>query len=357
MDFFDDDATQQLPARPRPRRRGSARRTRIQRLVVLLVVLFIVIFVLSLWIRSCEKNRKVQSYRTYFENVGGVIKNSNSLGKAVNGIFHNPATYTNKTLADKLRQLAAQQQEIAIRAQRIHAPADLSDLHGIFVLGMQTRELGFEQLRDYLLAILDKSKNVTAGTIVDLGPYFSGPDAYYMGDIYTQAQKIMSADGVSDVTVPKSDYFLTTDIFDPARIQAMLAAIKQSPQLHGIQGVALMGVTAEPQGTKLTANGTTNVKASTDLAFSVQVQNQGTVTETNVQVTVAFQPPGATTQKLTGTIPVIQRGATQAVKITGIDIPTDALSRISKLTVTVAKVPQEQTLKNNTAKYSIILAP
>ncbi len=356
MDFFDDDATQQLPARPRPRRRGSARRTRIQRLVVLLVVLFIIIFALSVWIRSCQKNRKIESYRTYFGAVGQVIKDSNSLGKAVDTIFSNPAKYTNKSLADKLRELASKQQEIATRAQRIHPPARLGDLHSIFVLGMQTRQTGFEQLRDYLLAVLNKAKKVTAGTIVDLGPYFSGPDAYYTGDIYTQAQKIMSADGVSDVAVPKSTYYLTTDIFDPGRIDAMLAAIKQSPQLHGIQGVALMGVTAQPQGAKLTANGTTNVKASTDLAFSVQVQNQGTVTETGVQVTVEFQPSGAATQTLTGTIPVIQRGATQSVNVTGINIPNDAIGRVSKLTVTVAKVPQEQKLDNNTAKYSIILA-
>jgi hypothetical protein len=357
VDFFDDDATQQIPARPRPRRRGSARRTRIQRLVLLLVVLFVVIFALSLWIRSCERNRKIASYRTYFTSVGQVIKDSNALGKAVDGVFHNPAKYTNTSLTDKLRALAAQQQEIATRAQRIHPPAKLSDLHSIFMLGMETREAGFDQLRDYMTAVLNKAKNITAGTIVDLGPYFSGPDAYYTADIYTQAQKIMSADGVSDVTVPKSTYYLTTDIFDPGRIEAMLASIKQSPQLHGIQGVALMGVTAEPQGTKLAAHGTTNIKASTDLAFSVQVQNQGTVSESNVQVTVEFQPSGAATQKLTGAIPIIQPGASQSVNVTGIDIPTGAISRVSKLTVTVAKVPHEQTLDNNTAKYSIILAP
>jgi hypothetical protein len=356
VDFFDDDATQQLPARPRPRRRGSARRTRIQRLVLLLVVLFVVIFALSLWIRSCQRNRKIESYRTYFSGVGQVINDSNALGKAVDGILRNPAKYTNKTLADKLRELAAKQQEIATRAQRIHPPAKLSELQSIFVLGMQTRQTGFEQLRDYLLAVLNKAKKVTAGTIVDLGPYFSGPDAYYTGDIYTQAQKIMSADGVSDVTVPTSTYYLTTDIFDPSRITAMLAAIKQAPQLHGIQGVGLVGVTAQPQGTKLAASGTTNVKASTDLAFAVQVQNQGTVTETSVHVTVEFQPSGAAAQTLTGTIPVIQRGATQSVNITGINIPSGAIGRVSKLTVTVAKVPQEQKLDNNTAKYSIILA-
>ena len=322
---------------------------------MLLVVLFVVIFALSLWIRSCERNRKIDSYRTYFSDVAGVIKDSNALGKAVDLVFHNPAKYTNTSLTDKLRQLAAKQQEIATRAQRIHPPAKLSDLHGIFVLGMETRQLGFEQLRDYLLAVLDKAKNVTPGTIVDLGPYFSGPDAYYMGDVYSQAQKIMSADGVSNVTVPKSTYYLTTDIFDPARIEAMLASIKQSPQLHGIQGVALIGVTAEPQGTKLAATGNTNVKASTDLAFAVAVQNQGTVTENDVQVTIEFQPPGAAKQKLTGTIPVIQRGATQSVNVTGIDVPNDAIGRVSTLTVTVVKVPGEQTLDNNTAKYSIIL--
>ena len=88
VDFFDDETGRAPadaggpPSAPPPRRRPDRRRTRIQRLAILALILFIVVFGLAWWARSCQHNRKVDTYRSYFEGVAVAISDSQVPGQA-----------------------------------------------------------------------------------------------------------------------------------------------------------------------------------------------------------------------------------------------------------------------------------
>ena len=88
MDFFDDETSRAPadaggpPSAPRLVADPDRRRTRIQRLVILALILFIVVFGLAWWARSCQHNRKVDTYRSYFEGVATAIDDSKSPGQA-----------------------------------------------------------------------------------------------------------------------------------------------------------------------------------------------------------------------------------------------------------------------------------
>jgi hypothetical protein len=363
VDFFDDDATGQRPAadtssseRP-PRRRSNRRRTRILRILVLAAILFLLVFALAWWARSCQQNRKVGSYRSYLDGVSRAINDSAALGKQLNQLVMNPTKYSRKQLIGKLLELTNKQAEIAVRADRLKPPDSLKVEQGVFADGMRVRASGFKLLRAALLANLGK-KRVTAAGLAALSAYFAGPDAYYMDLFYTPTRKVMSDDGVTDVVVPTSTYYLTSKTFDRATLEAMLSNVGSSSKLSGIHGVALVSVVASSESGKvpLTAGKTASVPASAQLSFVVKVQNQGDVAEKNVPVVATLVLPGGGSPLVqNGSIATIAPGQAQSVTIQGFAIPSEALSKICTLKVKAGPVPEERVLSNNSGQYKFLL--
>lgn len=362
MDFFDDETSRPPadtggpPSAPPSRRRPDRRRTRIQRLAILALILFVVVFGLAWWARSCQHNRKVGTYETYFAGVSAAIDDSTALGKQVSAVMRDPTKLSRKELIDKLGQLSDQQEEIAVRAGRLEPPGTLEDEQTVFSTGMKVRASGFRLLRTAIVGALS-NKKVGAEQITALDGYFSGPDAYYQELVYVPARETMADDGVSDVAVPTSTYYLTWKALDPATVTSMLASVGKSPKMTGIHGVALLDVTARSSSGDLTlVKGRTNdVPASADLAFVAQVQNQGSVAENEVPVTATLTLPGGDAVKQEATIATIEPGKTQDVTITGFAIPTEALSKEVTLKVVAGPVQGERVETNNSATYKLLL--
>jgi hypothetical protein len=362
VDFFDDE-TSRAPAdaggAPSPRssrRRPDRRRTRIQRLVILAIVLFAVVFGIAWWARSCQHNRKVGTYQTYFDGVSTAIDDSVALGKQVTAIMLDPTKLSGKELTAKIGQLTAQQEEIAVRAGRLEPPGTLADEQVVFSTGMKVRASGFRLWRAAMLGVL-ANKKIGVKQITALDGYFSGPDAYYQELVYLPARQAMADDGVSDIAVPTSTYYLTWKALDPGTVTAMLDNIGKSPKMTGIHGVALLGVTAKSGSgdVKLVKGRTNDVPASADLAFVIRVQNQGSVAEKNVPVVATLTLPGGSTIKQQASIATIAAGKTQDVTVTGFNIPAEALSKAVTLKAVAGPVQGERVESNNSATYKLLL--
>ena len=126
MDFFDDEATGQIPATPPPpRRRTNRRRNQILRLVIGIAVIFVILVLLVFWIRSCQQNRKETAYRSYLEAVATAIDDSNALGKNLEKIVADPTKYDHNELKTQVQGLVTQQEEIATRVARLDHPGTL----------------------------------------------------------------------------------------------------------------------------------------------------------------------------------------------------------------------------------------
>jgi hypothetical protein len=362
VDFFDDETgrapgdTGGPPSSPSPRRRPDRRRTRIQRLAILALILFIVVFALAWWARSCQHNRKVDSYSTYFDGVATAISDSDALGKQVSGIMKDPAKLSRKELVAKLGQLSDQQDEIAVRAGRLEPPGTLEDEQTVFATGMKVRARGFQLLRTAMLGAL-ANKKVGAGAVAALDGFFSGPDAYYQELVYAPSRETMSDEGVSGVAVPTSTYYLTWKALDRPVVATALESVGKSSKLTGIHGVGLVGVTAKGSSgdVKLVKGQTTDVPASADLAFVVEVQNQGSVTENDVPVTATLTVPGGDQIQREASIATIAAGKTQQVTISGFAIPEEALSKLCTLKVVAGPVQGERVETNNRAVYKLVL--
>jgi hypothetical protein len=361
VDFFDEtgrapDDSGGPPSAPPSRRRPDRRRTRIQRLAILALILFVVVLGLAWWARSCQQNRKIDSYRTYFDGVGAAIGDSDALGKQVSAIMKEPAKLSRKELVGKLGQLSDQQDEIAVRAARLEPPGALDDEQTMFATGMKIRARGFQLLRTAMLAAID-NKKVGVGAITALDGFFSGPDAYYQELVYTPSRETMAEEGVSGVAVPTSTYYLTWNALNPKVVETALESVGKSSKLTGIHGVGLLSVTAQGSSgdVKLVKGQTNDVPASADLAFVVEVQNQGSVTENAVPVTATLTVQGGDPIKKEAEIATIDAGKTQEVTITGFAIPEEALSKPCTLKVVAGPVQGERVETNNSALYKLIL--
>jgi len=358
VDSFDDDATSQSPRRDRPesrsRRRSNPRRTRIQRILILAAILFVIVFAMAWWARSCQHNRKVTSYRTYFEGVAIAISDSATLGKQLDQLVANPTRFSRKELTAKLAELSAKQNEIAVRAARLEPPDTLASEQAVFAEGMKVRADGYKLFETTLLGMLGKKKADPA-KLAALAGYFSGPDAYYTSRVYIPARNILSEQGVADVLVPTSTHYLTAKTFDAAGLEQLLTILGSSTKLAGVHGVALVSVVAQPGDIALTEAGKVSIPASAALAFDIKVQNQGDVTEKNVAVTAELKLPGGGVLKQSGTIATITSGQTQSVTIQGFAIPPEALSKVSTLIVTAGPVPGERVKTNNIGQFKILL--
>jgi hypothetical protein len=112
-------------------------------------------------------------------------------------------------------------------------------------------------------------------------------------------------------------------------------------------------VKALPQAITLSTSQPTTVRASTDLAFEVTVQNQGCCREVQVPVTltIAAQPKPIVLRK---TIPVIEPSQTATVRFTNIGQPPFGAK--TDIKVVVAPVPGEQTTTNNSATYPVFFS-
>jgi hypothetical protein len=362
VDFFDDETSRAPadgagpPSSPSRRRPTDRRRTRIQRLAILALVVFVVVFGLAWWARSCQHNRKVGSYEDYFAGVTTAIEDSTALGKGLSSVMFDPTKLSRQELVDRLGQLAAKQDEIAVRAARLEPPGTLEAEQAQFATGMKVRARGYELLRAAMLSAL-QNKKVKAADVAALDGYFSGPDGYYQEMVYAPAREAMSEDGVTGVAVPTSTYYLTWKALDPVRVQKTLDSVGQSSKLTGRHGVALLGVTAQSAGgdIKLAKGKTNDVPASTDLAFVCEVQNQGSVAEHDVPVVAMLTLPGGDPLKQETTISVIEPTKTEQVTISGFAIPGEALSKVVTLKVTAGPVKGEAVQTNNSASFKLLL--
>jgi hypothetical protein len=358
VDFFDDDATSQVPSRDQSaspsRRRPNPRRTRVQRILILAAILFVIVFAMAWWARSCQQNRKVESYRTYFEGISAAISDSTALGKQLDQVVANPTKFSRKELMAKLAELSAKQDEIAVRADRLEPPDTLTSEQSVFAEGMKVRADGYKLFETTMLDILGKKKADPA-KLAALAGYFSGPDAYYTSRVYVPARNTLSEQGVTDVPVPTATYYLTAKTFGTARLEQMLSSVGSSTKLAGRHGVGLVSVIAQPGDITLVKAATTNIPATAGLSFDVKVQNQGDVIEENVAVKAELKLPGGNPLTQEGTIATIASGQTQSVTLTGFNIPAEALSKVSTLNVTAGPVPGERVKTNNIGQFKILL--
>jgi hypothetical protein len=372
FDFFDEPETEEAPERVRaPRRqppRGPRRPLRppsglipMLRLAGLIAFLILAVVLLVVLVRGCASDSKHARYQNYIDEVSKVAAGSTAIGKQLNQAL-SATGIKESQLEQKLKGLAAQQQQGVEQARNINPPGPLRVEHDQLIQVLSLRASGLSRLADAFRQTATAKNASSAGALIAAqARLLAASDVNY--DYYfrqpTQAELLQQ--NIRDIGgVPDSNIFPNPDL---ASSQAMMSVWQR---VHGAatggnpggkHGSALGPVKALPDGKVLTAGASASqneITASTDLAFQVSVEDSGDFQEFNVGVTLTIQksPKPIVLHKK---IPVINAGETKTVTFTNIDI-NGLFGLPTTIKVDVEPVPGETTTTNNSAEYRVIFS-
>jgi hypothetical protein len=370
FDFFEEDAAtaEAAPSRTRlPRRPGGPRR-RVGRprgagplLRLLLLVAFVVFLVLvfGLLIESCASASKHDAYAHYMEDVGKLATQSSANGKSLLTVLTTPGLSVAQ-IETRLRGIADQEQQNVAAAENLNPPGRLRDENLHLVEALELRVSGVQGLASTFQKTAN-SKSTTADSelLAEQAERLTASDVVW-DDLFLQlARQQLAHDGVTGVNVPESHFVASPDLITAHSMALVLQRIRGAATgtpAPGLHGTDIASVTAQPGAQVLSLSSVTTVTATTDLAFSVAVDNGGDSQEVQIPVTLTIDRPQAQGGPIvkTQTIDVINPGESKTLSFTNLgQVP---FASATKVHVDVKGVPGENNLSNNSYVYNVIFS-
>ena len=321
------------------------------------VGLVIALILLILLVRGCLDARKEQALENYSNDAADLLRESKLDG---NGLFDllegNGGARDATQIQNTLNAYRVSSSERVDRAQDLDAPGEASDAQRYLLDVLELRSDGFVKISDAMrVALGDEDRRQGTQGVTGAMQIFLASDTLDQLRFRPTLNRPLTDEGLAPPNYPKTSFVPDVEWLDASFVADRVNALRTgtggggesaAPGLHGdgIAGVALGGTTLTP-GTSA------SVQLTEDLAFDVQVQNQGENTETDVNVKVTVGQ-GSDANELKKAIDTIAAGEIKTVTIplapqppTGQNVP---------ITVEVEPVPGEEKTDNNTQEFSVI---
>jgi CARDB protein len=370
FDFFEDEpATSETPS-PRvrlPRRVNGPRRgvgpprgaAPLVRLLLLVAFFVFLVLVFGLLIQSCASASKHDKYASYMQDVGKLATQSSANGKSLSTVLTTPGLSVAQ-IETRLRGIADQEQQNVAAAQSLDPPGRLRDENLHVVEALELRVSGVEGLaKTFQQTASSKSTTKDAALLAAQAERLTASDIVWDDLFKAPAVAQLTHDGVTGVNVPESHFVSSADLLTAHSmvlvLQRIRGAAKGAPA-PGLHGTDIGSVTAEPGGQVLSVGSLTTVTATTDLAFSVVVENGGDSQEVQIPVTLTIDRPSAQGGPIVKTqrIDVINPGESKTLSFTGFgQVPFASQTTVR---VDVKAVPGETNTSNNSYSYPVIFS-
>jgi hypothetical protein len=332
------------PARPRRQagavRPGVDRQTLIARRTVAGGAALLAVILLVLGVRGCLDARKERALKDYVRDVDALVQESDGQGQALFDLLSGPGGQDQAVdVENSLNAFRVQSAQLVDRAGSLDHPGDVSEAHDYLVETLEFRRDGLARIADNLPTALgdQNQREGTERVTAQMQALLTSDVLYFQRFLPRLVSALEAEDIQGEVRVPSNrDLAFVPDIewLDPAF-------------LHGnaIGAVSLGGQALTPDG------GSATITLSDDVAFEVQVANQGDNTETDVPVRVTVGE-GDDAVELEEPLDTIAAGETKTVTIaleeqppTGQNVPIE---------VEVEPVPGEEVTDNNVGTFSAI---
>jgi hypothetical protein len=368
FDFFDEPETREAsPTERGPRLGVGAGRTAaprpplqmtpLLRLVGLVAFAIVLVVLLVFLVDSCGSSSKRGAYEDYFEQVRAVGRSSEQLGRQLSTTLNTPGL-KQADLDPKLRGLAQQQLQGAARAQEVRAPGPLRIQQQHVVEALQLRATGIQRLADaFRLTAQSKDLATASRLLADQAARLVASDVLWDDLFRSPTTDELERQGLTGLTVPDSNFVQNPDLASSRAWAPVLQRIRGASTgasdglLHGNQ---LVSVVAQPGSQRLTPAPEENtVKATTDLAFEVTIEDTGDAQEVQVAVRLTIQQSPRPIRK-TAFVDVINPGEQAKVVFRNLG-PVQFATRTT-VRVEVQPVPGEANTGNNSAEYPVIFS-
>jgi hypothetical protein len=305
--------------------------------------------------KGCLNARKERNMQDYVRNTNELVSLSKAESRRLFAILEAPNDQNQDVdRQNQANTLKIDSATLADRAGNLDVPDQLSKAQNYFLESLELRRDALSVIADQLPgALAQEERRQSTARIAEMMQVFNASDVLMRSRFKVEARDALEAEDVS-ATLP-SDEALTflPDIqwVQPDFVADQISGIRGSggsatPGLHG-NGLGTVSL----GGVALTPGGTTTVQLTNDIAFDIQVVNQGDSTETDVSVTVTVGS-GSDAIKGEETIPEIAAGELKTASIpltsqppTGQNVP---------VTVNVKAVPGEEVTDNNKGEFTVI---
>jgi len=315
-------------------------------------LLVLILFVLL--VRGCLESRKESAITDWVRDADALVTQSNQQSDALFGQLAGGDGASDVEVENALNGYRIQSAQLVDRARALDHPDELGSAQRYLVDTLDLRSDGIAEIADNLpnaLAGGDQQEGA-AEKIAQAMQAFLASDQIYFRRVLPAVNEVLREEGLRQ-KMTTEEFLKDLDWLDPSVVADRLGGItgtsdeEAAPGTHGngLGAVTLGGQTLVP-------GGSVSVPLTEDLAFDVQVANQGENTETDIPVTVTVGS-GSDAIKLEEVLDTIAAGETKSVPIPLTEQPPTGQNVPIK--VEIGTVPGEDpAVGNNEGEFGAI---
>lgn len=346
---------QERPGRP-TRPSGPERRAVLRRRLLAMAIGLGLVALLVVATRGCLDARADRAFRDYSSDVTALSDESLQQSQSLFEVLGGGGDEEPVELQNTVNGFRTQAEQLVERARALDAPDRLAEPNRFLAYSLEFRRDSLAGIATALpTALGEADRDAATAEIARNMRGFLVSDVMFSQRVAPELREgLAERDLAPEAKLPRSDFLPAIDWLAPSTVSGRLDALRDAPGevAAGARGLGLGVVTAG--GETLDESAPTQVSASTDLAFSIQVQNQGAVPEEEVEVSVSITG-GPTPLAVERTIETIPAGGSESATLPLADNPPTG----SPVTVTVKVEPAEgeSRLEDNEASYPATFAP
>ena len=373
MSFLDDRDDQPRPPRPRrppPRGPSTDPQTLLVRRAIAIGGGLLVLLLLFFGIRGCQASQKEQGFKDYVGDSEELVAESEQQSTALFELLEDPGG-SEVDFTSNVNGIKVQAEQLVDRANDLDVPGELKGAHDYLVESLEFRRDGLDGIaREAAGAGGDDAE--TGDEETDPNERIAAQMQYFLTSdvIYSQRYlprllgEIESENLEDDVPVPDSLRDPETIAFlpdiswlRPQTVADRLAGVGTAgaePAEPGLHGTGLGSVTVTPAGTALVEGATAQIPATEDVAFDIEIANQGEHPEEDVVVVLEIASADGEPITLEETLDAINPGESKIVNVPLAETPP--LGEPADINVQIEPVAGEEKTDNNEASFTAIFS-
>lgn len=364
MSFFDEADEPSVTPRTAPRSRrpsGTGRRppsdqqSILVRRAIAAGAILIILILIVIGVHSCQVSARNSGLKDYANNVSSLAQDSVHTGSQLFGQMSGTSSAGGAVnLQNQINETRVAADTTLQRASKIDVPDEMKAAQTDFLLALQMRRDGIANIAGKIQRALGTTTNKDAVNQIaaEMARFYASDVVYkdYMIPLMIGAlhSASIAAGGADGVPINK-DQFLTniqwlTPDFVAQKLGGQVSAPSGKPA-PGLHGHSLDSVSVS--GTTLQTGSTNTLPTSPPPTFVFNFTNGGTNNESNVKLKISISGTNITG---TTTVPTTTAGQSATGQVALTSAPPVGTYTV---TATIAPVPGEKTISNNTLTFPV----
>ena len=325
---------------------------------MIIIAAVIVSWMTGLW--SCEAGRKdlteeeKLTIADYINSISVLVQHSNKVSVNFFTALNKIKDITKDELDSNLSQMIEESRVIYENSQEINPPLLFEVPHGYITLVFKVRNSSYESFKPSFFNVLsdldfeNSSRQVSESFIL---MYMSDEVyKYFQDELKKSGEKL----GIGNLTIIDSVILEDRELLDSATVGKMIADFKSITNLQERRGVAVIPQSINFSPQIINENDEyLIIKNGSEISVSINIENQGNVSENNVKVNLTYTSEGqGKPQNQEFIIDLINPSEQKTATFTGLEAYP---GKKCELKIEAEPVENEALFTNNTAVYKFMM--